>query len=105
MEGGGRRTAVSTRTLPPAGKETVYVRLPWSHVTDVDAPREKEFIVNILLWLHMKWLKFQQERIEREIDRKGLHWSDPAARPIYNQLTAVAQQKNAIRVRLGRRVD
>jgi len=68
-------------------------------------PGEKRVNMNILLWLRMKWLKLQQERIEREIYRKNLHWSDAAARPIYEHLTAVTRQKNALRERLGRRTD
>lgn len=61
-----------TWTAPSPGKESAHVRLPWSRLTDVDGPREKGCVVNMLLWVRMKWLKFQQERIEREISRKCL---------------------------------
>jgi hypothetical protein len=65
----------------------------------VNGPREKSVSMNILLWVRMKWLKLQQERIERKICRKNLHWSDAAARPTYEHLTAVTRQKNALRER------
>jgi hypothetical protein len=64
-----------------------------------ERPEREERELNILLWLRMKWLKLQQERIERERRRKDLHWSIAAARPTYDHLTAVTRQKNALRER------
>lgn len=46
--------------------------LSWWRATDVNGPREKRVSMNILLWVRMKWLKLQQERIERERRRKNL---------------------------------
>lgn len=98
-------TGVSTRTTPPSGKEAVHVRIFLSRAMDVDDPGDKRMGMNILLWLRMKWLKLQQERIERKICKKGLHWPEAGARPTYDQLTAVTHQKNALGERLGRRTD